>query len=698
MHRVLYDLLYRVGAPWEGGPRAELVDLVTAGRIRPGRAVDLGCGTGANAVFLAAHGFDVTGVDFSPVALALARRAAAAAGVRARFVQADLTAATVPVAGPFDLLVDYGTLDDLRGAGRQRMAATIQRLAGPSAAVLLWCFYDEIAWWRRPGARYPGLKPAEVHDLFGADFAVDRLPEPAAGSGFACFLLTRLSRPAVANATPVTPAVTAFLALPVLLPLLALPPGRLRVASAAVLAAVAVGIVGGAWRGSLVPERVGHDPHAGHAATGAGPLVSLAAYRTAPARPGEPVRRFTLTAQRARVALAQGRTAAAWTFDGTVPGPELRVRQGDLVEVLLRNHDIPDGVTIHWHGYEVPAGEDGVAGLTQDAVLPGRSFRYRFRAAAAGTFWYHSHQVSSEAVRRGLFGALVVTPADAGREVLDLAVPLHTLSGALLTGVVDGVDARDVAAGTRVRLRLVNTDSRAHVVDVRGTAYRISAVDGRDLRDPPETQAALAIPAGGRYDLAFTMPRTPVGVVVDRRPDRGLLLGRGPAPSAAPPRPVLDISTYLAGGPPAAAGRVDRDVTLVLDKVFGFRDGLPRVGYPVNGRLWPDIPPVTVRRGDVVRLTVVNRGRESHPMHVHGHAALVLSRNGVPARGSVRTDSFDVGPGEVWQVALRADNPGIWPLHCHNLDHAAGGMVLHLAYAGIVSPHAAGPATGNFPE
>ena len=90
-----------------------------------------------------------------------------------------------------------------------------------------------------------------------------------------------------------------------------------------------------------------------------------------------------------------------------------------------------------------------------------------------------------------------------------------------------------------------------------------------------------------------------------------------------------------------------------------------------------------VHGGDLVRITVVNRGFEPHPMHPHGHAVLVLARNGLPASGPVWTDSFDVGPGEVWTVALRADNPGIWMSHCHNLEHARAGMVLHLAYAGV---------------
>lgn len=109
-----------------------------------------------------------------------------------RFVEADLTASTLGAAeGSYDLVVDHGVLDDLRGAGRRAMAAAAHRITRPGAVVVLWCFDDAIAWWRRRGARFPGLAPGEVPELFGARFAVDRLPEPAAGTGFACFLLTR---------------------------------------------------------------------------------------------------------------------------------------------------------------------------------------------------------------------------------------------------------------------------------------------------------------------------------------------------------------------------------------------------------------------------------------------------------------------------------------------------------------------------
>ena len=111
--------------------------------------------------------------------------------------------------------------------------------------------------------------------------------------------------------------------------------------------------------------------------------------------------RRTLTAKKATVELRSGRRIQALTYEGRVPGPELVVRQGDLVEVTLVNQDISEGVAIHWHGVDLPNREDGVPGVTQDAVRPGERYTYRFRAEQVGTFWYHSHQTAAKQVRRG---------------------------------------------------------------------------------------------------------------------------------------------------------------------------------------------------------------------------------------------------------------------------------------------------------
>jgi FtsP/CotA-like multicopper oxidase with cupredoxin domain len=338
-----------------------------------------------------------------------------------------------------------------------------------------------------------------------------------------------------------------------------------------------------------------------------------------------------------------------------------------------------------------------VAGLTQDAVPPGGTFTYRFRATVAGTYWYHAHQRSLEAVRRGLYGALVVLPRTPAPGV-DLVVPLHTEDGTLLTA-----PPAPAAPGTPVRLRMIDTDDRPHALTVRGARYRLAAVDGHELVGGGDLGAdtVLPLPAGGRFDLVFAMPDGPVRLGVDGR-DAGVLAGRD---DGRPPTPVgaarlLDVTRYAPPGP-APLGEHPRfavDTALVLDRTLGFLDGLPAVTYPVNGAVYPDVPDIVVRQGDLVRLTVVNRGTEPHPMHPHGHSVVVLARNGVPASGPLWMDSFEVGPGEVWQVALRADNPGIWMSHCHNLEHAVGGMVLHLAYEGVTTPFAVGDATGNHPE
>ena len=146
--RWFYELWYRYGTPpWVMGPREELVRFVQSGRLRPGRAIDLGCGVGDNAIFLAQHGFDVVGVDFSPAAIEQARERARAAGVDVRFEVADVFA--LPDLGEFDLVVDYGTSDDFRVPDRQRFKAVVGRLLAAGGEYLLWCFEWELALWER---------------------------------------------------------------------------------------------------------------------------------------------------------------------------------------------------------------------------------------------------------------------------------------------------------------------------------------------------------------------------------------------------------------------------------------------------------------------------------------------------------------------------------------------------------------------
>ncbi len=521
-----------------------------------------------------------------------------------------------------------------------------------------------------------------------------------------------------------SPGVRAFLVLVCVIPVLA-------AAGLAFYRSVQPVAIGGGTAGHA--HLAAAAASAGGATPTTGQTVSVRDLRTPVDSPG-PVRRFTLAARQEALTLPSGRVLEAWTF-GSVPGPELRVRQGDVVEVTLQNRDIADGVTLHWHGYPVPNGEDGVAGVTQDAVAPGESFVYRFVARDSGTYWYHAHQVSSEAVRRGLYGVLVVEPAgavvgggDAAAEgtsegrlvdesvtdgVADIVVPVHTFDGVPVVAGTDGPLDASVEPGQPVRLRLINTDPTPHRISVGGSDLTVVAVDGTDLIDPtPLRGTVLRIPAGGRYDVAFEMPSSTVDVAVEGAPDTGVRLapGSGGASSGGGvpfvDGPELDLLSYGTPAPvPGITDRagvtaVDREATLVLDRQARFLDGIPTLAQTVNGDVHPFVPPIAVREGDLVRLTVVNRGGDTHPMHPHGHRVLVESRDGMPVTGSpLWFDTFDVRPGEVWTVLLRADNPGIWMAHCHNLEHATQGMVVHLTYEGVSTPFSlgGGPAD-NRPE
>ncbi len=200
--RWIYDLMYHWWAPWDSvGVRAELRELLARGVVDPERhprAVDLGCGTGANVVFLAEQGFHATGVDFSRVALDKARQRAVDAGVssRCRFIEADLTDASLAVAGgPFDLLLDFGAIDDLRSDARPRAARLAAELSRPGSRFLFWCFYGAREDLPRisfhgPSKLAPGLTPGEEHELFGATFDVEPFTDTDV-PGAACFLLTR---------------------------------------------------------------------------------------------------------------------------------------------------------------------------------------------------------------------------------------------------------------------------------------------------------------------------------------------------------------------------------------------------------------------------------------------------------------------------------------------------------------------------
>ena len=193
--KLFYEILYgRFRAPWDIGPRQELVELVESGRLKPGRAIDLGSGTASNCIFLAQHGFDVTGVDFAQAAVDLGNKRAADANVSVNFIRDDLTNLQ-NVRGTFDVLVDYGTLDDLKPPQRDRYVQNILPLTHAGTRYLLYCFEWEPRWYERPYFSGMAMLPGEVEQRFAPHFDIERYAAESGlkglPRGWAVYLMTR---------------------------------------------------------------------------------------------------------------------------------------------------------------------------------------------------------------------------------------------------------------------------------------------------------------------------------------------------------------------------------------------------------------------------------------------------------------------------------------------------------------------------
>ena len=196
----------------------------------------------------------------------------------------------------------------------------------------------------------------------------------------------------------------------------------------------------------------------------------------------------------------------------------------------------------------------------------------------------------------------------------------------------------------------------------------------------------MLIPAGGRADVAVQAP--PRGAVrLHVGGARSILIGdpAASAPQAPQPSETLDLLAY---GDPAPLGldpsSPDRSFDYVIARRFGTHRRPPRQLLDDQRPLFPDVPMFHVSEGDVVVMRIVNDSGDVHPMHLHGHHVVVLSRDGVAASGSPWwVDSLDVRPGESYEIAFVADNPGIWSDHCHTLPHAVDGLVAHVMYDGV---------------
>lgn len=254
----------------------------------------------------------------------------------------------------------------------------------------------------------------------------------------------------------------------------------------------------------------------------------VAATRLWPGRsPAGPVREIRLNARIADWQVGPGASTRAWTYNAQVPGPEIRVREGERLRVVLTN-EMPEPTTLHWHGLPVPYAMDGVPDLTQAPVQPGEQVTYEFTAGSPGTYWYHSHV--GYQFDRGLYAPLIVEPhresLSYDREyvlVFDdwLFDPEHPEPDRIYDLVLSGgvgsqpgawmingrqypdTEPLEVRRGERVRLLLSNHSGMAHPMHLHGHFFDLVGPDGRPAAAPIRKDT-LVIGHGQMHVVEFT--------------------------------------------------------------------------------------------------------------------------------------------------------------------------------------------------
>ena len=412
-----------------------------------------------------------------------------------------------------------------------------------------------------------------------------------------------------------------------------------------------------------------------------------------------------LEARVASVEIAPGERVDAWTYNGGIPGPLIRVRVGDRVVVRFSN-TLPQPTTVHWHGLRVPIQMDGVPGASQPEVQPGESFTYDFVVPDAGLFWYHPHVMSAAQVGFGLYGALLVEDPSEQVGVSDeLVLVLSDIAlddkGAFESpdsggsaGMVFGREGNRVLVNGRVRSRLtaragapqrwrvVNAAKSRHFqLDVGGPRFTTIGGDGGLQEYPVETET-LILAAGERADVIVT-PRGAPGseLLVQTIPfNRGygsieyrsledlftIAIADLPAHASAPLPPVRRAIEPLS---PVGASHVSVELTLV-------RLGDGTFEYGIGGVPFADGKPLKAMPGETQIWTVTNTTKWSHPFHLHGFFFQVLDERGRPVHPLAWKDTVNVPLEQTLRLIVRFDDrEGSWMYHCHILDHADGGLM-----------------------
>lgn len=430
-----------------------------------------------------------------------------------------------------------------------------------------------------------------------------------------------------------------------------------------------------------------------------------------------------------------GTTFTAYAYNGQLPGPILRVRQGSTITVPFTNQ-LPEPSTIHWHGLRHDIKDDGVPGVSQDPVNPGETHTYTLRFPDAGVFWYHPHVREDRQQDLGLAGTIVVEPAGDPWPNADQEAVL------VLDDILIDADGQPVPHGERQadfalmgrfgNVLLINGQKEYRLQAHTGERLRVFLVNAANVRpfnvsfgvpvrvigsdiglaQNATIRESVTIHPAERYIIDIVFPEPGTYKIRNVNPWVAYDLGEVVvAPGAGDTSPDASL-------PPLDLSRFEKrfndtpDLTLRIDVDVGGMGGMMNMHqmrgmHSVTDIEWEDTMAMmnansdatstrwffeevgtrlrgmdihrTYRVGDIVKIRIINDAKGAHPMqhpiHLHGQRFLVTSIDGEAPEQLAWKDTAAIPAGATADLLVDITNPGEWMLHCHIAEHLEAGLM-----------------------
>ena len=422
--------------------------------------------------------------------------------------------------------------------------------------------------------------------------------------------------------------------------------------------------------------------------------------------PDNPKADITIHISPVEIEVAPRRIIKTTGYNGSAPGPVLRLREGQSVTVDVFN-ETRDSEVVHWHGLFVPSEVDGSEEEGTPMVPPGGIRRYSFVPRPSGTRWYHSHVHAGRDLKRatytGQFGFLYVEPKEEPDNYdAEVFLALHGWDPHLdsqgdegnleVTYSVYSINSHALGSGDPVRVkegqevlfRILNASATdQHRIALPGHKFRVVSLDGNAVPVPRELDVIEMGPAE-RVDAVVRMNRPGVwmlGEINDQTRNAGLGIvveyaNRTGAPQWNPPANAPWDYTIFGreAETPVPTGGV---VPLVFRKKFAGNRWVDH--WTINGKSFPKTDPIRVRANSRYRLRFDNQSDEAHPIHLHRHS-FELTRFAGKATSGVMKDVVLVPARKQVEVDFTADNPGPTLFHCHQQLHMDYGFMTMVQY------------------